>query len=79
MTSKIRSYDKLSSLATSFIYKVSGEVMVKFHQNLFYAGRYDLPELLVQQLVKFLTAVTRNPLTIWSHIMDHRKAERVVF
>jgi hypothetical protein len=46
-----------------------------FSKNLFYTGRYDLPELLVKQLVDFSTAVTRNPLTVWSRITDHRKAE----
>jgi hypothetical protein len=50
-----------------------------FTKNLFYTGTYDLPELLVQQLVEFPTAVTHKPLTIWSHLIDHQKAERVVF
>jgi hypothetical protein len=35
------------------------------------------PEILVQQPVEFPTAVTRKLLTIWSHFMYHRKAERV--
>jgi hypothetical protein len=30
-------------------------------------------------LAEFSTAVTRKPLTVWSRLMDHRKAERVVF
>jgi hypothetical protein len=50
-----------------------------FTKNLFYTGRYDLPELLVQQLVEFLTAVTHKPLPVWSRLMDHQKAERVIF
>jgi hypothetical protein len=31
-----------------------------FAKNLFYAGRYDMPEILMQQLVEFLTKVTRK-------------------
>jgi hypothetical protein len=34
---------------------------------------------LIQQLVQFLTAVTRKPLTVWSRLMDQQKPERVVF
>jgi hypothetical protein len=70
---------KLSSLATFFIYEVSGEVMVKFHQkNLFYTGMYDLPEMLIRRPVEFLTVVTHKLLTVLSRLMYHRKAERVV-
>jgi hypothetical protein len=50
-----------------------------FAKNLFYTGWYDLPEILMQQLVEFPTAVTRKPLIVWCHLMDYRKAERVVF
>jgi hypothetical protein len=35
-----------------------------FAKNLFYTGRYDLSEMLIQQLVEFLTAVTLNSLTV---------------
>jgi hypothetical protein len=70
---------KLSSLATFFICEVSGEVIVKFCQELVFTGRYDLTERLFQQPVEFLTAVTRKLLIGWSHLMDHRKAERVTF
>jgi hypothetical protein len=52
-----------------------GEISPK---NLFYIGRYDLPEMLIKRPVEFLTAVTRKSLTVWSHLMDHRKAERVI-
>jgi hypothetical protein len=52
--------------------------MAKFCQNLFYTGRYDMPEMLIQRPVKFLTAVVRKSLTVWSRLIDHRKAERVV-
>jgi hypothetical protein len=38
-----------------------------------------MPEMLFQRLVEFLTAVARKSLTGWSRLMDHRKAERVVF
>jgi hypothetical protein len=37
------------------------------------------PEMLIQQLVEFPTAVTRKSPTVWSRLIDHRKAERVVF
>jgi hypothetical protein len=37
------------------------------------------PEMLIQQPVEFLTTVTRQSLTIWSRLMDHRKAERYVY
>jgi hypothetical protein len=53
--------------------------MAKFCQKLFYTGRYDLPEMLFQRLAEFPTAVTRESLTGWSRLMDHRKAERVPF
>jgi hypothetical protein len=34
-------------------------------------------EMLIQQPVEFPTAVTHKSLTVWSHLMDHQKAERV--
>jgi hypothetical protein len=68
----------LSSLATFFIYEVSGEVMAKFHQKPIYTGMYDLPEMLIRQPVEYPTAITHKSLTVWSSLMDHRKAERVV-
>jgi hypothetical protein len=37
------------------------------------------PEILIQQPVEFPTAITRKSLTIWSRLMDHRKAERVIY
>jgi hypothetical protein len=48
-----------------------------FTKNLFYTGRYDLPKMLFQRPVEFLTVVARKSLTGWSHFMDHWKAERV--
>jgi hypothetical protein len=53
-------------------------VTQNFTKNLTYTGKYNLPEILIHQPVKFLTAVTRKSLTIWSRLIDHRKAERVV-
>jgi hypothetical protein len=47
--------------------------------NLFYTGRYDLPEMLFHRPVEFPTAVTHKSLTGWSRLMDHRKDERVAF
>jgi hypothetical protein len=52
-----------------------GEILPK---NLFYTGRYNLPEMLIRQPVELPAAVTRKSLTVWSHSMDHQKAERVV-
>jgi hypothetical protein len=46
-----------------------------FAKNLFYTGRYDLPEMLFQRPVKFPTVVTRILLTGWIRLMDHQKAE----
>jgi hypothetical protein len=37
------------------------------------------PEMLIQQPVEILTAITCKSLTIWSCLTDHRKAERVVY
>jgi hypothetical protein len=52
-------------LATFFVYEDFGWVMVKFRQKIgFYTGRDDLPEMLIQQMVEFPTAVTRKSLTV---------------
>jgi hypothetical protein len=59
--------------------KFLGSSWRNFVKNLFYTGRYDLPEILIQQLAEFPTAVTRKPLTVWSHLMDHCKDVGVVF
>jgi hypothetical protein len=37
------------------------------------------PQFGFSKQVEFLTVVTRKLLTIWGHIMDHRKSERVVY
>jgi hypothetical protein len=37
------------------------------------------PEMLIQQPVEFPTSVTPKSLTIWSRLMDHQKAERVIY
>jgi hypothetical protein len=37
------------------------------------------PEMLIQQPVEFPTVVTHKSLTVWSHLMDHQKFERVVY
>jgi hypothetical protein len=37
------------------------------------------PEFLIQQFDRVLTIVTRKYLTVWSHMMDHQKAERVTY
>jgi hypothetical protein len=50
-----------------------------FAKNLIIQEGAICPEMLIQQLVELLTAVTRKSLTGWSRLMDHRKSERVVF
>jgi hypothetical protein len=35
-----------------------------FAKHLFYTGRYDLPEMLIQQPTEFPTTVTRKSLTV---------------
>jgi hypothetical protein len=69
---------KLSSLTVFFIYKISGEVMAKFHQNpdLFRKDK-SVQISPSQQPSHVLIAVTRKPLTIWSREMNHHKMERV--
>jgi hypothetical protein len=51
--------------------KFLGRSWRNFAKNLFYAGRYDLPEMLIQRLVEFSTAVTNKSRTGWSSLMDH--------
>jgi hypothetical protein len=36
-------------------------------------------KMLIQQPVEFSTAVTHKSLTVWSHLIDHWKAERIVY
>jgi hypothetical protein len=57
--------------------KFLGMSWQNFAKNLFYTGRYDLPNIVIQQLVEILTAVTRKPLTVWSRLTDHQKVGRV--
>jgi hypothetical protein len=52
---------------------------VKFAKKLFYTGRYGLPEMLFQRPAEFPTAVNHKSLTVWSHLLNHRKVERVTF
>jgi hypothetical protein len=69
---------KLSSLTAFFIYKVSREVMAKFHQNPDLCRKVKSIHISPsQQPNHVLIAVTRKPLTIWSHEMNHWKMERV--
>jgi hypothetical protein len=58
--------------------KFLGRSWRNFAKNIFYTGRYDLPEMLIQRPVMFPTAITCKSLTVWSRLMDHRKAKRVV-
>jgi hypothetical protein len=37
------------------------------------------PELLIQPPVEFSTVVTCKSLTFWSHLMGHRRAEKVIY
>jgi hypothetical protein len=59
--------------------KFLGRSWRNFAKNLFYTGRYDLPEMLFQCPVEFLTAIAHKSLTGWRCLMDHQKSERVAF
>jgi hypothetical protein len=37
------------------------------------------PEFQFRKHVEFLTIVTRKSATVWGHIMDHQKAERITY
>jgi hypothetical protein len=64
----------------SFIFKVSGVVMAKFHQISDLCQKVQNVQISDSvRPVEFLTAVTRKSLTIWNRIMDHRNAERVAY
>jgi hypothetical protein len=64
----------------TLVFKVSREVMVKFHQipdlgqkvKSAQTSRFSKP-------VEFPTAVTHKSPTVWSRLMDHQKAERVAY
>jgi hypothetical protein len=71
--------DLNSNLTKSMTHHNQTKELTTWFLNLFYTGRYDLSEIQIQQLVEFPTTVTRKPLTIWSCLMDHRKAGRVDF
>jgi hypothetical protein len=67
---------KLCSLTAFFIYKISGEVTVKFHQNPDLCRKARFVQISpIQQTGHFLIAVTHNPLTIWSGEIYLQKAE----
>jgi hypothetical protein len=40
---------------------------------------YDLPEMLIQQPVEFLTPITDKSLTVWSCLIDHWKVRELSF
>jgi hypothetical protein len=64
----------MSSLMETLVFKVSGEVMVKFHQNLDLCRKVQSAQnSRFSKPVEFLTVVTHKSLTVWSHIIDHQK------
>jgi hypothetical protein len=63
---------------TFIVYKVSGVVMAKICQRPdSYRKLKTAQKVRSQQPVRFLTAVTRKSLTVWSRFIDYQKAERV--
>jgi hypothetical protein len=61
-----------------FIYKVSGEVMVKFYQNTDLCQKVKSVQISpIQQSGQVPVALTRKSLSVWSQIMNHRKVVRV--
>jgi hypothetical protein len=65
---------------TFFVYKVSGEVMVKFCQNPDLYRKVKSAQISpIQPPGHSLIAVTLKPLTIWSREMNHRKEETATY
>jgi hypothetical protein len=63
-----------------FMFKVSGIVMVKFCQIPDLCRKVQLAQISDSaRLVEFLIIVTHKAPTVWSHFMDHQKAERVAY
>jgi hypothetical protein len=63
---------------TTLVYKVSKEVMVKFWQNPDLCQKVKSTQISqIQQPGHSPIAVTRNPLIVSSHGVNHQKAEIV--
>jgi hypothetical protein len=54
------------------VFKISGQDMAKFYQNLDLGRKVESTKFL-------MTVVTHKLLTMWSRNMDHQKAERVSY
>jgi hypothetical protein len=64
----------------NFVFRVSREVMAKFCQIPDLCWKvWSIQNFRFSKSIKFLTAVTRKSLTIWSRLMDHQKSERVAY
>jgi hypothetical protein len=60
------------------VYKVSGEVMAKFHQNPDLCRKVRYVQIFpYQQPGHVSMALTRKMLTVWSREVNHQKEERV--
>jgi hypothetical protein len=69
---------ELSSLTAFFIYKVFVDVAVKFCQNPDLCRKVKSVQISqIQQPDQVSMALTRMSLTVWSHKMNHRMAERL--
>jgi hypothetical protein len=69
---------KLCSLTVFFVYKVPRDVMVKFRRNPDLCQKIKYVQISpIQQTGHFLVAITRNALAVWSHKINHQKAERI--
>jgi hypothetical protein len=63
-----------------FVYKVSGEVMAKFYQNPDLCQNIKSAQISpIQPPGHSLIDITRIPLTVWSHEMNHQKIERATY
>jgi hypothetical protein len=70
----------MSSLMAFFVYKVCGEVMTKFCQNLDLCRKVKSTQISpIHQPGHSLIAVTHKSLTIWSSEMNQQEAERVIY
>jgi hypothetical protein len=70
----------MSSSTTNSVFRVSGEVMAKFCQIPDLCRKVQFAQISdLARPVEFPTVITHQSLTIRSHIMDHRKAERVAY
>jgi hypothetical protein len=69
----------MSSLMETLVFNISGEVMVKSRQNLDLDQNVESAQNSDSANWLSSSQSWRKSLTVWIHIMDHQKAERVVY